>query len=154
MSTQYCIFRNQIHQNPQHSIIFRNTRGLPMTHSLHIFEALELKFTPSTLSSAWSWPSKFASEGYIHSLKLCAVHQPEKVGMSSVSNLLQLRIRHAQIHNRWTQVPLHSMTVTLIAVLYRQLSYISYIFRHFDLLVLKIIIAAVCQEKKPKIFFF
>ena len=36
----------------------------------------------------------------IHSLKLCTVHKPEKVGTFSMSSLLQLRTTHAQIHNK------------------------------------------------------
>ena len=49
------------------------------------------KSPPSSLSCAWSWPSKFASEGCVYSLKFCTVRQPVKVGTCSVSNLLYLR---------------------------------------------------------------
>ena len=47
-------------------------QGLPVTHSLHVFDALEPKFTPfKFVSYVWSWPSNFASEGCVHPLKLC-----------------------------------------------------------------------------------
>ena len=57
---------------------FRGIPGLPM-HSLPVFDALEPKFTPLSLSCAWNWPSKLASGGCVYFLKFCTVHQPEKV---------------------------------------------------------------------------
>ena len=38
---------------------------------------------PLGLSCAWSWSSKFASEGCVHPLKLCTVHHPGKKNASS-----------------------------------------------------------------------
>ena len=48
-------------------------------------------------------------------------------------------------------VPPPSMAVTLKAVPHLQRSYITYVFRHSDLLVLKITISNACHEKKLKI---
>ena len=50
--------------------------GAPSDAQSCIFDSL-----PSSLSCAWSLPSKFASEGCVYSLKLCSMHQLEKVGM-------------------------------------------------------------------------
>ena len=74
--------------------------GLPMTHSLHVFDTLELKSPPSSLSCACSWHSKFATYGWFYSLELCTAPQLEKMGTFFVSNLLQWRIGHAQIRIR------------------------------------------------------
>ena len=46
---------------------------------------------------------------------------------------LKVRIRHVQIHTSWPQ---HSVAEMLVAVICNQLSNISYVFRHRDLLVL------------------
>ena len=43
--------------------------GLPMTHGLRVFDVLEPKFTPSSLSCAWNWPPKLGSEGCVYNLK-------------------------------------------------------------------------------------
>ena len=99
-----------------------SSQGSPMMHGLRVFDALEPEFTPSSLSCGWNWPSKLASEGCVYSLKFCTRGQPEKVGM--VSPLSDTGTTH----------------VTLVAVPCCQLSYIPYVFKHCDLLVLKIII--------------
>ena len=49
------------------------------------------------------------------------------------------------------QIPPPRVSVTLTAVPYHQLSYIPYVYRHFDLLVLKIIISTAFYEQKLKI---
>ena len=79
-------------------------------------------------SCAWNWPSNLASEGCVFSLKFCSVHQPEKVRMVSPSS------------------DMGTTHVTLVAAPCCQLSYTPYVFKHCDLLVLKIIILweAVC----------
>ena len=83
---------------------------------------------PLSLSCAWNWPSKLASEGCVYSLKFCTMCQPEKVGTVSPS---------------WDT---DTTRVTLVAVPCCQLSYIPYVFKHCDLLVFRIIILweAVC----------
>ena len=70
------------------------------------------------------------------------MRQPERVGICSVLNLSQLRTRH---------VTPPSVALTVIAVPHHPLNYMPYIFRHFDLLVLKIIISDACHENKLKI---
>ena len=110
--------------------------GLPMMHGLHVFEALEQKFIPFRfVLCVKSWPSKLASEGYVHSLKLCTVCQSQRVGMVSLSS------DHAPL----------SMAVTSVAVPCFQLSYIPYFVRHCDLQVVKIIMSNQCHEKRLKI---
>ena len=83
---------------------------------------------PLSLSCAWNWPSKLASERCVYSLKFCTMCQPEKVGTVSPS---------------WDT---DTTRVTLVAVPCCQLSYIPSVFKHYDLLVLKMIILweAVC----------
>ena len=63
------------------------------------------------------------------------MRQPKKVGT---------------VPPRQTQV-LPSVAVTLVAVPCCQLSYVPYVSRYCDLLVLKIIISNQCHEKKQKI---
>ena len=52
---------------------------------------------------------------------------------------------------RQTQVPPSSMAVTLTALLHHRLSHIPYVFRHFDLLVLKLMISTEIYEQELKI---
>ena len=92
-----------------------------MTHGLRVFDALGPNSLPSSLSYVWNWPSKLASEGCVYFLKFCTMHQPEKVETISPSSDT-------------------STHVTLVKVPCCQLSYIPYVFKHCDLLVLKIII--------------
>ena len=67
--------------------------GLQMMHSLHIFDALELKFTPfKFVLCMWSQPCTYASEGCAQSSKLCTVRQPEK--WEHVLCPIQPRTRH------------------------------------------------------------
>ena len=126
----------------------------PMTHSLHIFGVLVLKFTPfkfvlSVELTLWIWQ---CSEGWIRPLKLCTVHQPEEVETFSPSFITHVpKTRHV-----WTtfasvrqQVP-PSVAVILVAVPCCQLSYIFYVYRHCDILVLKTIILHQCLKKKLK----
>ena len=47
-------------------------------------------------------------------------------------------------------VPLSNVNVTLIAVPYRQLSYIRYVFRRFDLLVLAVMVSSACHKKETE----
>ena len=101
--------------------------GLPMTLDLCVFDALELKFTPSSLFWAWNWPSKLASEGCVYFLKFCTMRQPEKVG--TVSSSSDTGTTH----------------VTLVKVPCCQLSYKPYVFKHCDQVLKNIIFwEAIC----------
>ena len=100
----------------------RNPYGLLVMHGLHIFEALELKFTPFKFVLCVDWLSKLASEGCVYFLKFCNIRQPEKVGTVSPSS------------------DTGTTHVTLVAVPRCQLSYIPHVFKRCDLPVLKIII--------------
>ena len=61
-----------------------------MMHNLHIFDAVEQKFTPFKFVLCMELTSIFVSEGCINPLKLCAVRQPEKVGTVSQPSVLWL----------------------------------------------------------------
>ena len=78
--------------------------------------------SPSSLSCAWNWPSKLASEGCVYSLIFFTVRQPEKVGTVYPSS------------DRGTT------HLILVKVPCCQLTYIPYVFKNCDLLVLNIII--------------
>ena len=94
-----------------------------MTYGLHVFDALELKFTPFKFVLCGIDPlTELANEGCVYSLKFCTMCQPEKVGTISPSS------------------EMGTTRVTLKAVSCCQPSYIPYVFKHCDLLVLKIII--------------
>ena len=95
--------------------------SLPMTHGLRIFGVLEPKFS-SFRSCAWNGPSKLASEGCVYFLKLCTMCQPEKMGTVSPSS------------------DTGTTHLTLVKVPCCQLTYVLHVFKHCDLLVLKIII--------------
>ena len=97
-----------------------------MTYGLHVFLALEPKFTLVKFVLCVIWPSELANEECVR--KFCIVRQPEKVGTVSTSS------------------DTGTTYVTLVKVPCCQLTYIPYVFKHCDLLVLKIIISweAVC----------
>ena len=87
---------------------------LPVKHSLHIFDSLEPKFTPSSLSCAWNWPSKFASEGCVHPLKLCTDYCASAWKSGSSFPLWQNINVHAVESN------LHQLRQTLPRAVYQQ----------------------------------
>ena len=99
-----------------------HTPGLPMTNRLRVFDTLELNSSPLSFPCAWNWPSKLASEGCVYFLKFSTVRRPEKVGTVSPSS------------------DTCTTHMTLVKVPCCQLSYIPYVFKHCDLLVLKIMI--------------
>ena len=109
----------KIHHTSKHT---KNKTGLPMTHGLHVFDALEQKSPPLSLSCAWNWPSKLASKRCVYSLKFCTMRHPEKVGTVSPSS------------------DTGTTHLTLVKVPCCQLTYVLHVFKHCDLLVLKIII--------------
>ena len=53
---------------------------------------------PSSLSCAWSWPSKFGSEGCVHPLKLCTVRQPGKKKKVWVPSICDKTFMSMQLH--------------------------------------------------------
>ena len=82
-----------------------------MTLGLRVFDELEP-----------NWPSKLASEGWVYFLKFCTMRKPKKVGTVFLSS------------------DTSTTHVILVKVQCCQLSYIPYVLKHCDLLVLKIII--------------
>ena len=109
--------------------------GPPMMHSMCVFDALEPKFTPFKFILCVELTLWLAGVGCVYSLKPFTMVRLKKL---------------EQFPPCQTQVLL-SVAVTLVAVSCCQLSYIPYVSRHCDLLVLKIIILNKCQEKKLKI---
>ena len=127
-----------------HRTNLKGATGLQMTHSLCIFDTLQLKITSSSLSCAWSYPLNLLAWGvFTLYLKLCTVHQLVEVETCCVSNLLQLKTRHGTTTHHGYGFDSSAM--------HRQLSYISYFFRQFDLLVLYIMTLNACHEKKLRI---
>ena len=81
--------------NSMHRTNLKGATGLQMTHSLCIFDTLQLKITSSSLSCAWSYPLNLLAWGvFTLYLKLCTVHHLVEVETCCVSNLLQLKTRH------------------------------------------------------------
>ena len=83
---------------------------------------------PLQVCQVWIWLSKFTSEEWVYFLKFCFMLQPKKVG--TVSPLSDAGTTH----------------VTSVKVPCCRLSYIPYVFKRCDLLILKIIILweAIC----------
>ena len=128
------------------------TPGLPVTHRLHIFDALKIKFTPFNVFCAWTWPSKFNREGCIHPLKTFYNKSAWKWGNSFLVLCALVVTHYIQEPNthRFTSVRQCGCDLPCSAMLSAQ--DIPYIIRHCDLLVLKIIISnVICSTQKKKL---